>query len=260
MFATVVTGSYEASARVTAFGLRQTLLHLAASRTFDQGFYLTVSEAFRCPDRSDDETARRLLNRMLETDEAFLEENGDVSKLLYQSYKRVLRVANFPVLRLEEMVMGPEYWSPQDEEDRRGEDRRGRSHTTERTFNSAASRSRDDDYDEMASGSSRRRRYLRDGLSEVSDPELWQELHHYSSYSTPEDERAGTNGGEVEGEPLRLDGAEAAIVVGEGWAEIAFCRLWCFSFFGCFFSGGFPLFLDGFACLGLVSTAFCSIS
>jgi len=158
MFATVVTGSYEASARVTAFGLRQTLLHLAASRTFDQGFYLTVSEAFRCPDRSDDETARRLLNRMLETDEAFLEENGDVSKLLYQSYKRVLRVANFPVLRLEEMVMGPEYWSAQDEEDqreedRRGEDRRGRSYTMERTFNSAASPSRDDDYDEMESSS-----------------------------------------------------------------------------------------------------------
>ena len=67
-------------------------------------------------------------------------------------------MANFSVLRLEEMVMGPEYWSAQDEEDqreedRRGEDRRGRSYTMERTFNSAASPSRDDDYDEMESSS-----------------------------------------------------------------------------------------------------------
>lgn len=47
MFATVVTGSFETGVRLTAFGLRQTLLDLAAaSRTLDQGFYLTVSEAF----------------------------------------------------------------------------------------------------------------------------------------------------------------------------------------------------------------------
>lgn len=81
------------------------------------------------------------------------EENGDVSKILYQRYKRVLREANFRVLRLEEMVMGPEYWSPQ-EEGEESEERRGRSHTTERTFNCAASRSHDDE-SEVETASSR---------------------------------------------------------------------------------------------------------
>ena len=65
--------------------------------------------------------------------------------------------------------------------------RRDRSHTTERTFNTAASRSRDDsgeDRDEMESASSRRRRYLRDGLSEVYSPEYRNWLHTYESDSS----------------------------------------------------------------------------
>ena len=87
MFATIVTGGYETNTNVTAFGLRQTLLHLAvASRTLDRGFYLTVSEAFSYLDNSDDQTARRLLNTMLQNDERqagrLPEQNGDVSKLL----------------------------------------------------------------------------------------------------------------------------------------------------------------------------------
>lgn len=41
-------------------------------------------------------------------------------------------------MRLEEMVMGPDYESP------RSTDERGRSQTTERYFNANASRSRDD--------------------------------------------------------------------------------------------------------------------
>ena len=167
---------------------------------------------------------------MLDNDERqngrFPEENGDVSKLLYQRYKNVLRMAHYPVLRLEEMVMGPDYFSEEGDSDDQRRDggessgRRNRSQTTERTFNSAASRSRDSSggEDEMESA-----RYLRDGLEEVSSPEYWDWLHTYESTSdrSSGDEplnaemfakgQSSTSESwahrESRGEPLRLDGA-----------------------------------------------------
>lgn len=79
--------------------------------------------------------------------------------------------AGYPVLRLQETVMGPDRWSPSEEEqeERRGEaeGRREGSHTTERSFNEAASRSHDDA--EGESSEARYQRYPRDGLDDVSD-------------------------------------------------------------------------------------------
>ena len=195
MFMTVVEGNYTPRERVTPYGINQTLKHLlGAARSLDDGFYFVVKDALDYLGGPEEHKAVKLLNDMLQSVERahgpLPTENGDLSKLLLQRYKEVLQDAGYPVLRLEEMVDGPDdNWESES------------SYTVEQTFNENASRSRDDTTEHSGgegegdsrdsrgrgeTSSERRRRYQNASLSEVSSPEMWQSLHHWESSSTEE--------------------------------------------------------------------------
>ena len=138
MFMTVVEGNYTPRERVTPYGINQTLKHLlGAAKSVDDGFYFVVKDALDYLGGPEEHKAVKLLNDMLDGVEQahgpLPTENGDLSKLLFQRYKEVLQDAGYPVLRLEEMVYGPDdNWESES------------SYTIEQTFNENASRSRDD--------------------------------------------------------------------------------------------------------------------
>ena len=138
MFMMVVEGHYTPRERVTPYGINQTLKHLlGAAKSLDNGFYFVVKDALDYLGGPEEHKAVKLLNDMLQNVERahgpFPTENGDLSKLLFQRYKEVLQDAGYPVLRLEEMVYGPDdNWESES------------SYTVEQTFNENASRSRDD--------------------------------------------------------------------------------------------------------------------
>ena len=179
MFMTVVEGSYTPRERVTPYGINQTLKHLlGAARSLDDGFYFVVKDALDYLDGPEERKAVKLLGNMANSVEQahgpLPTENGDLSKLLLQRYKGVLRDAGYPVLRLEEMVYGPDdNWESES------------SYTVEQSFRADASRSRDSSPDRETE-SQRLRRYQQSTMAEVSDPEYWQSLHHFESSSTEE--------------------------------------------------------------------------
>ena len=179
MFMTVVEGSYTPRERVTPYGINQTLKHLlGAARSLDDGFYFVVKDALDYLDGPEERKAVKLLGNMVNSVEQahgpLPTENGDLSKLLLQRYKGVLRDAGYPVLRLEEMVYGPDdNWESES------------SYTVEQSFRADASRSRDSSPDRETE-SQRLRRYQQSTMAEVSDPEYWQSLHHFESSSTEE--------------------------------------------------------------------------
>ena len=208
MFMTVVEGSYTPRERVTPYGINQTLKHLlGAAKSLDDGFYFAVKDALDYLDGPEERKAVKLLGDMVKrverTHGPLPTENGDMSKMLLQRYREVLRDAGYPVLRLEEMVFGPDdNWESES------------SYTVEQTFNENASRSRDDTTEHSGgegdsrdghgrgeTTSERRRRYLNSSLSEVSSPEMWQSLHHWESSSTEEwTRREGQHGEGQRGE------------------------------------------------------------
>ena len=113
MFMTVVEGNYTPRERVTAYGVNQTVKHLlAAARSLDDGFYFIVKDALDYLGGPEEHKAVKLLNDMLDSVERahgpLPTENGDLSRLLLQRYKEVLQDAGYPVLRIEEMVYGPD--------------------------------------------------------------------------------------------------------------------------------------------------------
>ena len=144
MFVTVVEGRYVARRPVTEQGIRSTLQHLvAASRTLDAGSYLTLQQALNFLDTPNEERARRLLNDLLytveRTDGRLPNEPAELSRLLLQRYSEVIRMAGYPLARIQEMVYGPTL-GPETP----SRDSEYSSYTVEEPFNENASRSRDD--------------------------------------------------------------------------------------------------------------------
>ena len=179
MFMTVLEGSYTPRERVTPYGINQTLKHLlGAAKSLDDGFYFAVKDALDYLDGPEERKAVKLLGDMVKrverTHGPLPAENGDMSKMLLQRYREVLRGAGYPVLRLEEMVFGPDdNWESES------------SYTVEQSFRADASRSHDSSPD-RETGSQRLRRYQQSTIAEVSDPEYWLSLGHFESSSTEE--------------------------------------------------------------------------
>ena len=179
MFMTVLEGSYTPRERVTPYGINQTLKHLlGAAKSLDDGFYFVVKDALDYLDGPEERKAVKLLGDMVSRVERvhgpLPEENGDMSKMLLRRYREVLRDAGYPVLRLEEMVFGPnDNWESES------------SYTVEQSFRADASRSHDSSPD-RETGSQRLRRYQQSTMAEVSDPEYWLSLGHFESSSTEE--------------------------------------------------------------------------
>ena len=208
MFMTVLEGSYTPRERVTPYGINQTLKHLlGAAKSLDDGFYFAVKDALDYLDGPEERKAVKLLGDMVKrverTHGPLPTENGDMSKMLLQRYKEVLRDAGYPVLRLEEMVYGPDdNWESES------------SYTVEQSFRADASRSRDSSPD-RETGSQRLRRYQQSTMAEVSDPEYWQSLRHFESSSTEEwthREALQADNGEGEEGQRGEDGEEETLV------------------------------------------------
>ena len=131
-------------------------------------------------------------------------EPGDLSRLLYQRYRDVLRGAGYPILRLEEMIYGSGHGPrPEDEVSES-------SYTIEWSFNTAASRSRDSS-PEGESEQERLRRYQQSSLEEVSSPEFWQAVHHFQE----SDPKAVKNGHD-ENKKQKPDTLEKETTVDQG--------------------------------------------
>ena len=81
-----------------------------------------IVEALDCLNGPREDRAKKVLDDILPGVESrrgpLPSHNGDLSRLLYQRYKTTLRQADY-LLRLQEMVMGPDYWSPSEDEERR---------------------------------------------------------------------------------------------------------------------------------------------
>ena len=141
MFVTVVEGRYVARRPVTEQGIRSALV--AASRTLDAGSYLTLQQALNFLDTPNEERARRLLNDLLytveRTDGRLPHEPAELSRLLLQRYSEVIRMAGYPLARIQEMVYGPTL-GPETP----SRDSEYSSYTIAEPFNENASRSRDD--------------------------------------------------------------------------------------------------------------------
>ena len=173
MFMTVVEGNYTPRERVTPYGNNQTLKHLlGAAKSLDDGFYFVVKDALDYLGGPEEYKAVKLLSDMLDSVErAHGPLPTDLSKLLFQRYKEVLQDAGYPVLRLEEMVYGPDdNWESES------------SYTIQPTFRADASRSHDSS-PERETESERLRRYQQSTMGEVSSPEFWQAVHHFESSS-----------------------------------------------------------------------------
>ena len=208
MFMKVVEGNYTPRERVTPYGINQTLKHLlGAAKSLDDGYYFVVKDSLNYLGGPEEHKAVKLLNDMVHRVEQvhgpLPTENGDLSKLLFQRYKEVLQDAGYPVLRLEEMVYGPDdNWESES------------SYTIEQTFNENASRSRDDTTEHSGGEGERDSRDSR-GRGE--------RRRHWESSSTEEwtrrealhaGEGEGLRGEEGHGEGLRGEGGEEESMVG----------------------------------------------
>ena len=212
MFATVVEGHYVPRQPVTPDGVKTTLKHLlAASRTLDSGEFETLREAFNCLDGPQEQRAKRLLNDMLYAWEGrhgrLPEIPGDLSRQLLERYAWELRQCGYPVLRLEEMVYGPDEETSEDRHREEESESYQSSYTIEVPFNSNASRSRDSERFEVEGDEDRRVRYRMSSIDSVSDRQLWREVNHVGgennemSRDTSRGGEHNNGNGEPDGEP-----------------------------------------------------------
>ena len=193
MFATLVEGTFVPRETVTYQGMVTTLQHiLAACRSLEDGYYLTISDALGWLDTDQELLARDNLNQALRRcEQRYGSLPGDaptLSRYLLRRYRSTLREAGYPVLRLEEMVEGP------------SEAASTLSSTEEhhRPFRSDASRSHTSEEFVVETDEDRVIRYRAISLGSASDPDLWMRVNHFGSEGEERDEASMDSGNYAE--------------------------------------------------------------
>jgi len=193
MFATLVEGTFVPRETVTYQGMVTTLQHiLAACRSLEDGYYLTISDALGWLDTDQELLARDNLNQALRRcEQRYGSLPGDaptLSRYLLRRYRSTLREAGYPVLRLEEMIEGP------------SEAASTLSSTEEhhRPFRSDASRSHTSEEFVVETDEDRVIRYRAISLGSASDPDLWMRVNHFESEGEERDEASVDSGNYAE--------------------------------------------------------------